>query len=152
MRYVLALVAIMSILSPAFAQEKPMSTAEHARLERQLAQLDQQWMAAERDRKLDFLKEWWTDHFFDINPGGRVATKEDMLKLFADTPPKPGAGAFPSDFKLRALYGDFAMGTDHTTIKGFGAIDGEYRCIRMFVKENGKWRPAGAAIVGIVAP
>ena len=149
MKFALAVFAIVSFVSPALAQKKPMSPAARARLEKQLAQLDEQWMASERDRKLDFLKEWWTENFFDVNPGGNVSSKEDMLKLFTDIPPKPGAGAFPTDFKLRAVYGDFAMGTDHTTIKGFGAIDGEYRCIRMFVKEKGKWRPAGAAIVAI---
>ena|SRR5712691_4360586 len=152
MRYALAFVAILSFLLAAFAQEKSKGNDERARLEGQLSLVEQQWMAAERDRKLEFLKDLWTDQFFDITPGGRFATKEDMLKLFADTPPKPGAGAFPSDFKLQAVYGNFALATDHTTIKGFGAIDGEYRCIRMFVKENGKWKVTGSAIVGIVAP
>jgi hypothetical protein len=129
-----------------------MSTAARASLEKQLAHLDEQWMAGERDRKMEFLKELWTTNFFDINPGGRFATKEDMLKLFVDTPPKPGSGAFPTDFKLRAVYGDFAVATDHTTIKGFGPIDGEYRCIRMFAKVDGKWKATGSAIVAIVPP
>lgn len=57
--------------------------------------------------------------------------------------PAPGNGAFPEDFKLRAVYGNFALATDTTTLKG-GSLDGVYRGMRMFVKENGKWRVAGA--------
>jgi len=44
---------------------------------------------------------------------------------------------------LRAVYGNFVLATDTTTLKG-GNLNGVYRGLRMFVKENGKWRVAGA--------
>ena len=148
MKYAIAFALVFATMfcSPSFAQQ---SGPARDALEKQLSELDQKWMAAERDRKMDFLNNDWTTDFFDIVPGGNFATKADMIKMFNDTPKKEGAGAYPNDFKLRAVYGNVAIATDHTTIKGFGAVDGEYRCIRMFVKENGKWRPAGSAIVAI---
>ena len=149
-RALLVLVAVAAVSSPAMAQEKATDTGR-ARLERQLSRLEQRWMAAERGRKMDYLKDVWTGQFFDVLPGGGVETKEGMLKFFNDTPAKPDSGGFPNDFKLRAVYGNFAIATDHTTIKGSGAYNGEYRCIRMFVKENGKWKVAGSAIVGIAS-
>jgi hypothetical protein len=147
---VLSLMVLMTVWPPVSGQQNGRKSDDPSRLEQQLSQLEQQWMAAERDRNMDFLRDLWTADFFDVLPGGGVGTKADMLKMFTDTPPKPGAGAFPNDFQLRAVYGNVAIATDHTTIKGLGAIDGEYRCIRMFVKANGKWKAAGSAIVGII--
>jgi ketosteroid isomerase-like protein len=62
-------------------------------------------------------------------------------------------GPYPDDFKLMAVYGNFALATDHTRLKRQSA-DGkvsevEVRVLRMFAKEDGKWRPAGAALVPI---
>jgi hypothetical protein len=45
--------------------------------------------------------------------------------------------------------------TDTTTIKGTSggvSYDGPQRVIRVFVKQNGRWRAAGAGIARIVAP
>jgi len=57
---------------------------------------------------------------------------------------------------LRAVYGNVALATDHTTIKGVDAngkivVVREMGVLRMFVKEKGKWRVAGAGLVPIVA-
>jgi ketosteroid isomerase-like protein len=53
-----------------------------------------------------------------------------------------------------AVYGNFALATDHTFLQAEstgGKVSGtETRVLRMFAKENGKWRPAGAALVPIV--
>jgi ketosteroid isomerase-like protein len=68
--------------------------------------------------------------------------------------PSPGVGPHPDDFKLMAVYGDFALATDHTFLRREsrdGSVAGtETRVLRMFAKENGKWRPAGAALVPII--
>jgi ketosteroid isomerase-like protein len=53
-----------------------------------------------------------------------------------------------------AVYGNFALATDHTFLQAEstdGKVAGtQTRVLRMFVKEDGKWRPAGAALVPIV--
>jgi hypothetical protein len=56
-----------------------------------------------------------------------------------------------------AVYGNVALATDHTIFKAVDAnkklaVTGEARVLRIFVKENGRWRPAAAALVGLPAP
>ena len=68
----------------------------------------------------------------------------------------PGVGPYPHDFKLMAVYGNVALATDQTDFKtadgnGKLATTSHTRVLRMFVKERGTWRPAGAAIVPIVS-
>lgn len=144
-------ILIMCLSTPVLAQEKTQQNGTHAKLEQQLWPIEQQWLRAEHDQKLEFLKQLWTDQFFDVLSGGLQITREDMLNRLAHANPKPGSGGFPDDFKVMAVYGNVVLATDHTTIKGMGPVDGEYRAIRMFVKENGKWKVAGAALVRIVA-
>jgi hypothetical protein len=57
---------------------------------------------------------------------------------------------------LMAVYGNFALATDHTLLKMVDASGKllsteDTRVLRMFVKENGNWRPAGAALVPIAS-
>jgi hypothetical protein len=115
-------------------------------------QIEQEWLKAEHDQKMDSLRDLWTDQFFDILPGGVQITKQAMLKCLAAGTPKPGSGAFPDSFKLEAVYGNVAVATDHTTLRDLGPATGEYRVLWMFVKEKGKWKVADAALVRIVAP
>jgi ketosteroid isomerase-like protein len=139
--------AAVVLLSPSVrgqGNEKPV--IDRSRVERQLSDIEQQWMAAERERKLDFLKDLWTDDFFDVLYDGRVASKQDMLKLFASTPARAGAGAFPDHFQLRSVFGNTAIATDHTVIKAPGSPDREFNCVRMFTRQNGKWKVAGSVI------
>jgi ketosteroid isomerase-like protein len=55
------------------------------------------------------------------------------------------------------VYGNVALATDHTIIKGVDANGKivpvrEMGVLRMFVKENGKWRVAGAGLVPVTSP
>ena len=131
------------------------ATERHTGLEQQLWEIDQQWLEAARNQKLDVLKQLWTGQFFEVLPGGRVVSKAELMDMISRAHPAPNVGAFPDDFKLRAVYGNFAIATDHTTLKGPvlpGRRDaGAYRVVRFFVKESGKWRVAGAALVAITA-
>lgn len=63
-----------------------------------------------------------------------------------------GTGPNPQDFKLMSVYGNIALATDHTVFKSADAagnlsVTSEAEVLRMFVKENGKWRPAGAVLI-----
>ena len=141
------------------AQEKSQPSAGNVALEKELFAIELKWMKAEFDKKMvgpDSMGELWTDNFFDILPGGKVVNKQEMMELMGKTDRQPGTGAFPDHFKLRAVYGNVALGTDHTTIKGVDAngkivVVREMGVLRMFVKEKGKWRVAGAGLVPIVA-
>ena len=113
---ILSLVACMP--PAALAQEK--SQAGNAALEKELFALELKWMKAEFDKNMtgpDSMGELWTDEFFDVLPGGRVVNKQEMMDLMAKTDRQPGTGAFPDHFKLKAVYGNVALATDHTVIK-----------------------------------
>ncbi|MGH9359222.1 MAG: nuclear transport factor 2 family protein [Terriglobia bacterium] len=152
----LALVAVLAVSLNAAAQvagKKSNEAVSRAALEQQLWKLDQQWLDAVQNRKMAFLNQMWTTHFIEILPGGRVVTKADQMERLAKTRRKPGTGSTRDDFKLRAVYGNVALATDHMTQKGtkvYGRdITGDYRVTRVFVKEDGKWRVAESALVPI---
>jgi hypothetical protein len=161
MRYawVLILCALAGFPLPALAQQKNQKDAGNAALEKELYAVELKWMKAEHDKKMtgpDSMGELWMDDFFDVLSGGRVVNKQEMMDLMGKADPKPGTGAFPVDFKIRAIYGDVVLATDHTTIKGLDASGNilpirEMNVLRMFVKDKGKWRVAGAGLVPIVS-
>jgi hypothetical protein len=155
----IACVAI-GISLPALAQKKGESMSVNPALEKELYAVDLRWMNAEASKRPggpDSMAELWTDEFFDVLPGGKVVNKQEMMDMMMKADRKPGTGAFPDTFKLRAVYGNVALATDHTIIKGVDANGKivpvrEMGVLRMFVKENGKWRVAGAGLVPIPPP
>src|SRR6266852_6585730 len=154
-------VCMMAALSlPALGQEKNEKISVTPALEKELFAIELKWMKAEFDKKMDgpdSMGELWTDEFFDVLPGGTVVNKQEMMDLMGKTDRQPGTGAFPDHFKLRAVYGNVALASDHTIIKGVDAngkivVVREMGVLRMFVKEKGKWRVAGAGLVPVVPP
>lgn len=134
---------------------------DRAALEKELWDADQQWLCSsgagpyhqEYKDCIEFRNQYWTSQFFEISPEGQVQTKAQMIAAQRAAHPAPGVGPYPDDFKLVAVYGNFALATDHTRLTRQGP-DGkisevQVRVLRMFAKENGKWRPAGAALVPI---
>lgn len=150
------LAVIICAVCPAYGQEKVLNDPQRAALEKELFGIEQQWLRAEHEKNMDYLRDLWTDQFFDVLAGGIFISKQDMMDRLAKADAKPGTGAFPDDFKLRAIYGDVALATDRTVIKGMDAngnlyVVREMRVLRMFVKEKGKWKVAGAGLVPITA-
>jgi ketosteroid isomerase-like protein len=142
------------------AQSKSEKLTASPALEKELYAVELKWMKAEQDKAKegpDSMGELWTDQFFDVLSSGQVVNKQEMMEMMSKGEHKPGTGAFPVDFKIRAIYGDVVLATDHTTIKGVDK-DGnivptrEMSVLRMFVRENGKWRVAGAGLVTIPPP
>jgi ketosteroid isomerase-like protein len=150
-----------SSVAPGQEPTKKASRAGSVALEKELWDADQQWLCSSgagpyhKDYKecIEFRNQYWTDQFFEISPEGEVQSKAQMIAAQRAAHPSPGVGPYPDDFKLMAVYGNLALATDHTRLKRQSA-DGkvseiEVRVLRMFAKENGKWRPAGAALVPI---
>lgn len=156
---ILAVCMIAAFSLPALGQAKSQQIAVTPALERELFAIELKWMKAEFDKNkdgVDGMGELWTDNFFDVLPDGSVVNKREMMDLMAKADRKPGTGAFPDHFKLRAVYGNVALATDHTILKGMDAkgnivVVREMGVLRMFVKEKGKWRVAGAGLVPIVS-
>jgi len=137
----------LAIAIPSFVLGQETSNKNNSALEKELWDIEtQQWLNFNLPQKESLRVRFasWTDQFFEVYPNGEVHFKSDMMASQSAAPaPAPGNGAFPADFKLRAVYGNFALATDTTTLKG-GNLNGVYRGLRMFVKENGTWRVAGA--------
>jgi hypothetical protein len=170
MRYVwvLVLFVLSSFSVPAFAQQSSKANKNWANLEKVLEDVNQQWLCAGPYHKakakdcVDFRAKYWADQFFEIYPSGQIQTKAEMVasqsaNAAAHPDSAPGTGPNPQEFKLMAVYGNVALATDHTIFKAIDAngqlaVTAHARVLRIFVKENGKWRPASAALVGMEAP
>jgi hypothetical protein len=103
-----------------------------------------------------FRNKYLVDQFFQIDEAGTVQTKNEILAAESSHDPA-GTGPYPDAFQLKAVYGDFAMTVDHTAFKtidskGRLAFTSDAKVLRLFVREGGHWRPAGAAMVPIVPP
>lgn len=156
----ITVIAVASFASFAVGQQSSKQTQmspSRSDLEKELWEIDQKWRQAAQTKNFDYLNELWTDQFFEILPKGQVVSKSELLGLLSKIDRTSGFGASLSDFKLAAVYGDFAIATDHTTATGL-VVDGRsvqeggrYQSVRFFVKDNGKWRVAGAAFVPITS-
>ena len=166
------LITIMTISMVAVAQG-PTKTADPPAitkgskawldLEKELWDADLQWLCSAGATPyhkvyrecVEFRSTYWSDQFFEVVMNGEVHTKAEMISAqrAANATHVNGAGPYPDDFHLMAVYGNFALATDHTNLKSPGPdgklVGVDLRVLRMFVKENGKWRPAGAALVPI---
>jgi len=171
MRYfsVVVLLVVSSVSIPLMAQEKmTMGDKNWVALEKVLDDVNNQWLCAgsyHKDKAQDcvnFRAQYWADQFFEIYPSGQIQTKAEMVasqsaNAAAHPDSAAGTGPNPQEFKLMAVYGNVALATDHTIFKAIDpngklAVTGEARVLRIFVKENGKWRPASAALVGMEKP
>src|SRR5579864_6121986 len=171
MRYasVFALLLLASFPAPAFSQQTmKMGDKDWVALEKVLDDVNNQWLCAGPYYKpkaqdcVNFRAQYWVDQFFEIYTSGQVQTKDEMVasQSVSDSDHPDAArdtGPNPQEFKLMAVHGNVALATDHTIFKTADAsgnltVTGEARVLRIFVKENGKWRPASAALVGIEKP
>jgi hypothetical protein len=168
MKYICALLLVMlcTSVAPTFAQEgmKP-GDKNWVALEKQLEDVNNQWLCAGKYYKpkmqdcVNFRASYWSDQFFEVGRTGMTQTKEQMVASQTAAATKSpdvvrGTGPNPQDFKLMSVYGDIALATDLTIFKtadasGKVSVSGEANVLRMFVKENGKWRPAGAVLIPV---
>jgi ketosteroid isomerase-like protein len=145
---ILSLIPVLALSSSGPSQE---GAGKGGALEKQLWEIDQQWLDAATNKKLDFLKQLWTDEFFEIIPGGRPVSKTELLDALSKMNWKPGEGVFPDNFRLQAVYPGLAVATDRTVSKSTDAngqsVSREMRVVRAFVRQNGQWKVAAAALV-----
>jgi ketosteroid isomerase-like protein len=136
--------------------------AKFADLEKTLWDVDQQWLCDGPYQKpyaecVKFRSQYWVDGFFEVQSGGTLRNKEEMVATQSAANPATGVRPFPADFRLMAVYGDVALGTDHTDFKtarpdGTIPFTSDSHCLRVFVRVNGTWRPAAAGLVPVIPP
>jgi hypothetical protein len=89
----------------------------------------------------------------EVHPGGFIVNKQQQIDQIMD-PLRTLNELHPDDIQVRTVLSDVAVLTDTTTIKGTSggvSYNGPQRVIRVFVKQHGRWRAAGAGIVRIAA-
>ena len=136
--------------------------AKFANLENTLWDVDQQWLCDGPYQKpyaecVKFRSQYWVEGFFEVQSGGTLRNREEMVATQSAATPATGVRPFPADFKLVAVYGDIALGTDHTDFKtaradGTIPFTSDSHCLRVFVRVNGAWRPAAAGLVPVIPP
>jgi ketosteroid isomerase-like protein len=131
------------------AQKKPAAAGEDAAAT--IAIMDHIWLDAAHNRDTGTLEWLFADDFVEIHPGGFMVNKQEQIDQIRD-PQRILNEIHPDDINVRYISPDVAMLTDTTTIKGTSGgvtYDGPQRVIRVFVKQHGRWRAAGAGIVRI---
>jgi ketosteroid isomerase-like protein len=134
------------------AQKKPAVAGDDAATT--IAIMDHIWLDAAHNRDTGTLEWLFADDFVEVHPGGFIVNKREQIDQIRD-PQRILNEIHPDDINVRYVSSDVAVLTDTTTIKGTSGgvtYDGPQRVIRVFVKQHGRWRAAGAGIVRITAP
>ncbi len=118
-----------------------------------IAIMDHVWLDAAHNRDTGTLQWLFADDFVEVHPGGFIVNKQQQIDQIAD-PQRTLNELHPDKIQVRYLSPDVAVLTDETTIRGTSGgvnYNGLQTVIRVFVKQRGRWRAAGAGIVPITA-
>jgi uncharacterized protein (TIGR02246 family) len=116
-----------------------------------VAILDHVWLDAAHNHDGETAAWLFADDFVEIHPGGFLVNKQQQVGMISNT--QLGDLAIQSsDIQVRYASPDVAVLTDTTTIRGSQGetnYGGQYRVMRVFVKQRGRWRAAGAGLARI---
>jgi ketosteroid isomerase-like protein len=118
-----------------------------------IAIMDHIWLDAAHNRDTGTLQWLFADDFVEVHPGGFIVNKQQQIDQIMD-PQRTLNELHPEDIQVRYVSPDVAVLTDTTTIRGTSGgvtYDGPERVIRVFVKQHGRWRAAGAGIARLTA-
>jgi len=140
------LIGILALAPFAKAQVKSSAPAS---VEEELKKLDHKWLDSERTGDLDYCEKFFADSYVLVLANGQTYTKAQWLGILRG-PERPTLEVLdPENIKVH-LFGNVAILTDHTTIKGHDSkgvrMDGEYNVFRVVIKQNGSWRATGVVM------
>src|ERR1700676_670882 len=108
------LVMMMAFAPLASAQAQSSAPAS---VEEELKKLDHKWLDSERTGDLDYCEKFFADSYVLVLANGTTYTKAQWLGILRG-PERPTLEVLdPSDIKVH-LFGNLAILTDHTKIKG----------------------------------
>jgi ketosteroid isomerase-like protein len=147
---ILALTVLLGISSFALrhAREAEGTTVQVSPAAKQFSQLDQGWSDAVRLGDADYLDQLFAKDFVEMNAGGEVLGKQKQIEQI-----KAGqrhVKGIQLD-KVQVLYASpkVAILSDMTTTNDSSSgTESVSKCqtLRVFVKQQGRWRAAGAAL------
>lgn len=114
--------------------------------------MDHIWLDAAHNRDTGTMAWLFADDFVEIHPGGEIVDKAVQIDQIRDTSRNIDE-IHPDDIHVLYTSPDVAVILDTTTIRGLSGgvkYDGKYKVIRVFAKEQGRWRAVGAGIAPIM--
>jgi ketosteroid isomerase-like protein len=151
--YGLAILFVVMIASGAVALGQSPKKPAGEDVAKTVTILDHIWLDAAHNGDTETMAWLFADNFVEVHPGGFLVNKQEQIDQIAD-PQRNNLELHPDNIQVRYASPDVAVLTDVTTIRGLSGgvkYDGKQRVIRVFVKQNGRWRAAGAGIVTIAA-
>jgi ketosteroid isomerase-like protein len=137
---------LMAFAPLAFGQAKSNSPAS---FEEELKKLDHKWLDSERTGDLDYCEKFFADSYVLVLANGQMYTKVEWLGILRG-PDRPTLEVLDPENIQVHLFGNVAILTDHTTIKGHDSkgnrLDGEFNVFRVVIKQNGSWRATGVVM------
>ena len=111
--------------------------------------LDHKWLDSERTGDLDYLGKFFADSYVLVLANGQTYTKKEWLGILRG-PDRPTLALLnPENIQVH-VFGNVAILTDHTTIKGHdskgNSMDGEYNVFRVVIKQHGNWLATGVVM------
>ena len=117
-----------------------------------IAVMDHVWLNAARNNDATTAAWLFADDFVEIHPGGDIVDRMQQIDQIKDSS-RQFAEIHPDDIDVRYVSADVGMLLDTTTIRGVqGGVNygGKYKVIRVFIKEQGRWRAVGAGLAPIM--
>jgi len=146
-----ALVVILAFAP--FARSQAKAASEAAAVE-ELKKLDHTWLDSEKRLDVDYCEKFFADSYVLVFPNGQALTKKEWLDILRGPDHPTITMLDPEDIKVH-LYGDVAILTDHTTLKGHDrkgkSMDGEFNVFRVVIKQNGEWRATGVEMNAVAS-
>ena len=149
--YMLAAIPFVMIACGALALGQSPKKSGEEDVPKTAAILDHIWLDAAHNRDTETMAWLFADNFVEIHPGGDIVSKQQQLDQIAD-PQRDNLELHPDDIHVRYASPDVAVLTDTTTIRGLSGgvnYNGKQRVMRVFVKQNWRWRAAGAGLATI---
>ena len=147
-------VAIVCLVFTPFAlgqtPKKSAAGSPGAGTEEELKQIDHKWLDAEKRYDVAYCEKFFADSYVLVLADGQMLTKKEWLGILGSAAERPTLEVLnPDDIQVKT-FGDVAILTDRTTIKGHdskgNSMDGQYRVFRVVIKQNGSWRAAGVVM------
>ena len=113
-----------------------------------VAELDRKWLNAAQTGNAQYMAELFSPEFVEIHSDGEMVTGQQQIDQIK-SPSHKLTILHPDDIQLRYESPSLVILSDTTTMEGSSGghtITGKYRTLRVFVKQDGKWRAAGAAL------
>ena len=111
--------------------------------------LDHKWLDSERTGDLDYLEKFFADSYVLVLANGQSYTKKEWLGILRSADRPTLLKLDPENIQVH-VFGNVAILTDHTTIKGHdskgNSLDGEFNVFRVVIKQNGSWRATGVVM------